>query len=210
MSGTRFIINEKSTRTPVTVLNRKKTDISMQVWLDKYPESYFTTNKSFQETNGFNKGLTLSPNFFKVKSKNDFSFYINKISSISLPKDKESILGLYLRSLPEQAELNGSAIFLAQQVLLKVIYRPKNLEKGRERAEENVYAKCDNNQLILVNPTPYIFSISTIYNNKKTIDYSKLLTNGINKFKDLNCYDDLNIGFIDDFGSEKKYKINYK
>ncbi|HIF9312795.1 TPA: fimbrial biogenesis chaperone [Photobacterium damselae] len=209
VSGTRFIVNEGDTRTPIVIKNNKNIDISVQSWLSDYPKEYFSSQEAFKKFDANNKGLAIAPSFFKVEANKNKTIYINKLNTASLASDRESLLGIYIRGLPDKNEVEGNALYLAQQILLKVIYRPKGLKLERKDAEKKLQATCKNSNLFIINPTPYIFSISNLFLNGRKKEFSTIITPGDNGLSEVSCSKKLEIEFINDFGGMDKYVINY-
>ncbi len=206
IDGTRVIIDENNNRTKVVLRNSKDEDVNIQVWMDNYPESGFSSKESFENYKLSHKGLVISPSIFKIPANSSKSIYVQRTSSINLPKNKESIFSFNLRSLPNEIEGNANVMFVAQQVLLKAIFRPKEITESRDSAESRLTYKCSDNKLIINNKTPFIYSPVNISVGNKDFEYTKLITNGEN-LTTIKCGGHVTLTALNDFGFELDYDL---
>lgn len=159
LNATRYIYKGDEQFITATANNQSKQDYGAQIWLDNIVEK--DTRPTFIAT----------PSFFKISGKGRQVFRIMKVSD-HMPKDKESIYWLNLQEIPPK--LKGSGISMAIRTRVKMIYRPENLIKGREDAEQNLTVKHLPGEQWLENTTPYIFAIGSIMDkNDKPIKLSK-------------------------------------
>ncbi|ECB2662549.1 TPA: fimbria/pilus periplasmic chaperone [Escherichia coli] len=146
---TRYIFRGDKDALTITVTNNDKTrTFGGQSWVDNIVEK--DTRPTF----------VVTPSFFKVKPNGQQTLRII-MASDHLPKDKESVYWLNLQDIPPSLE--GSGIAVALRTKLKLFYRPKALIEGRKGAEEGLSLQSrPDGRTMLVNTTPYIFTISRL------------------------------------------------
>jgi|TARA_B110001469_G_scaffold126812_1_gene145521 fimbrial chaperone protein len=207
VSGSRFIVTDDTSRTPVTITNSLETDIVVQSWLDDYIVESFTSSAKAAEYKSNGKGLTLAPGFFKVKANNSYTYYLQKLDSLTLPNDRESIVGLYIRGLPNESSGDDSIVYLVQQLILKVFYRPSGIKEKRFGADSQLIPTCVQGKLHLNNPTPFIFSPVNVWSDQQLYPYSSLITHGLNLIEGVSCKGLVTIETVNDFGGQNKYDL---
>lgn len=151
MDATRYIFKGDQPAISVTVENTSDRLFGGQVWLDNITET--DTRPS----------LVATPSFFRIKGKDRQVFRVIRASE-HVPEDKESVYWLNLQDIPPARE--GSGISVAMRTRVKVFYRPAGLVKDRVKAEERLQVEKQGDRLMLKNPTPYVFVIGSLLNEK--------------------------------------------
>ncbi|TCW20768.1 fimbria/pilus periplasmic chaperone [Vibrio crassostreae] len=148
LDATRYIYEEGEGFISAMTHNPSKEEYGAQVWLDNIVES--DTRPSFIAT----------PSFFRIKDESQQVFRILKVSD-HMPDDKESIYWMNLQEIPPARE--GSGLSMAIRTKVKLIYRPAGLLEGRGGAERGLSVEYVPGGKNLVNTTPYIFAIGTVF-----------------------------------------------
>lgn len=151
LDATRYIYNGNTSFISVIVNNESDEMYGGQAWIDNITEN--DTRPTFVTT----------PSFFKISGKRKQVFRIMKMSD-HMPKDKESIYWLNLQEIPPANKGNGLSMAIRTRV--KLIYRPEAIVEGRSGAEQYMTIQHLPGQQWLVNSTPYIFTISDVFDKK--------------------------------------------
>ncbi|UEK61559.1 MULTISPECIES: fimbrial biogenesis chaperone [Providencia] len=95
----------------------------------------------------------------------------------TLPKDRESIFSLSLKTIPNQEKLDKkNKLIIALQNNIKLFYRPDNLiEMDLNSKLDSIQFNISEKKLIVKNTTPYYLTLSKLSSNK-----INLLSNGDN------------------------------
>lgn len=203
LNGTRFIYDEGKKNITFEVTNKSDNPYGGQVWIE---------NVSQPKDQVF---ITPMPAFFKV---NDKEKQLVRLMSVNdaLPKDRESLFRLNVQELPPKPkETEGNAIALAMNTRVKVLYRPKTLSAGREKAEEQVELIRRGGSTYLKNPTPYYFAITKIYVNKKLIKLSGDADRQVGEFapftevmvNNIPSSGEITFDAVDDWGGVRNYMV---
>lgn len=99
-----------------------------------------------------------------------------RLTRNTLPKDRESLFVLSLKTIPGQNETKGSAqLALAMQNNLKLFYRPEGLpEYGPAQLAETLRFQRLEGQLKVVNPTPYYLTFRSLSVGKNSVEANAL------------------------------------
>ncbi|MHC3774451.1 fimbrial biogenesis chaperone [Pantoea agglomerans] len=110
------------------------------------------------------------PPIFKIKEKGGQTVKI-KLSSSSLPQDKESVFYMNFTQIPgvrkNQDDSNRLNIVIRSR--LKIIYRPKSVNPFSEKEESKVSYIVQSGKLIVSNNSPNVLSIREISNGKHVL-----------------------------------------
>ncbi|MGC0862026.1 fimbrial biogenesis chaperone [Pantoea agglomerans] len=110
------------------------------------------------------------PPIFKIKEKGGQTVKI-KLSSSSLPQDKESVFYMNFTQIPgvrkNQDDSNRLNIVIRSR--LKIIYRPKSVNAFSEKEESKVSYIVQSGKLIVSNNSPNVLSIREISNGKQVL-----------------------------------------
>ncbi|EMU6031385.1 fimbrial chaperone [Salmonella enterica subsp. enterica serovar Bredeney] len=160
LNSTRYIYNEGQKNTTVEVTNNADKTYGGQVWVNN-------------STEGDSKVYMVGqPPFFKVAPKEKQLIRIMNVDS-SLPKDRESLFWLNVQEVPPKPEnTEGNVLAIAMNTKVKLFYRPKGLEAGRDNAETRLQVEQRGNGTWLKNPTPYYFAVVEVKSNGKDVKLS--------------------------------------
>lgn len=151
LDSVRYVFTGDKPSLAITITNPDERVFGGQVWVDNIVEQ--DTRPSF----------VVTPSFFKVKGRGSQSLRVIKAAD-HMPQDKESVYWLNLQDIPPALKESGLAIALRTRV--KMFYRPEALVKGRPDAEANIKIERRPGAQVLVNPTPYIFAINGLLDDK--------------------------------------------
>nr|WP_240769908.1 fimbria/pilus periplasmic chaperone [Pantoea agglomerans] len=121
---------------------------------------------SWAENNAGQKDsrFVITPPLFLMHGKKENTLRIIDATNNSLPKDRESLFWINVRSIPslDKDKLKENTLQLSITSRIKLFYRPKNLYMPPEKAPANLTFRHDNNALVLNNPTPYFLTVTEI------------------------------------------------
>lgn len=198
LDATRYIYKGDADAISVMVNNESKHEYGAQVWIDNIVEN--DTRPTFVST----------PSFFKIKPDGRQVIRIIKVSD-HMSQDKESIYWLNLQEIPPLKE--GSGLSLAIRTRVKLIYRPTDLVNGREGAEQNLSIQRHPGETLLVNTTPYVFAIGTVFDmNNKPIKFNEKDTDKLTMFMPgdsvkLSTDKVKSVSILNDYGNMVTYEL---
>lgn len=172
LNGTRFIYEEGKKNASFTVTNEADKTYGGQVWIDN-------TNQ------GNGVYMVPQPPFFKVGAKQKQVIRIMNTDS-SLPKDRESLFWLNVQEVPPKPELKdteGSALAIAMNTRVKLIYRPTSLKDRRQGAEKQLMLEQRGTETWLKNPTPYYMAIVGMKVNGQKVSLQESASAEISQLK---------------------------
>lgn len=198
LNGTRFIYDEGRKNIAVEVSNENKDTYGGQVWI---------SNTTQKDSDVF---FIPAPSFFKVGGGEKQIIRLLNVNP-SLPKDKESLFWLNVQEIPPAPKDNENILAIALNTQVKLLYRPKVLKEGRNKAEENLKVMGS----ILKNPTPYYFAVTAVKVNGQKIKLNNDLDRQLSLFKP---FSEINLGrslsgvvvveAIDDYGARREYTLH--
>ncbi len=197
LDNTRYIYKEEANSISGSVKNESGDDFGAQIWVESL-------------SNDEAPSFITSPSFFKIKSKGEQLFRIIKVSR-DLPKDKESLYWFNLQEIPQIKK--GSGISLAIRTKVKLIFRPKQLLEGREGAESEMTIKHLPDGVWLVNTTPYIFAIGSLFNNEgKVVKLDRIAQDKLSTFEpgdriNITGKEVRKVAALNDFGNLEYYEL---
>lgn len=197
LSGTRFIYDEGKKNISVEISNANKETFGGQIWID---------NTSQPATDVF---FTPAPSFFKVAGGEKQIIRLLNINP-ALPQDRESLFWLNVQEIPPAPKDGDNVLAIALNTQVKLIYRPKSLKDGRDKAEQKIQVIGSK----LKNPTPYYFAVTAVTVNGQKIKLSSELDK---KLSQMSPFTEVNIDrplvgkvvieAIDDYGARREYNI---
>lgn len=151
IGGTRIIFDGKNKEASASIKNTSKADVFLiQSWLES-------------EAAGSKPPFIVTPPLFRISAGEENLLRI-VLTDSSLPKDRESVFWLNVKSIPAQ-DTSKSASNVLQVVIksrLKFFYRPEGLEGTPEDAWQRLSPARSGGQLELTNPTPYYVSLYSL------------------------------------------------
>lgn len=158
VNGTRFIYSEESSEITIHMTNTGNSPSLAQIWLDegdpaKLPEEITTP-------------FIISPPITRVDAGNGQSLRIKKAADKRIiATDRESLWWLNILDIPSvdktKVTESSSMLNLAIRSRFKFFWRPAGLG-DRQNAESKMEFIANNNDLTLVNPTPFFITVADI------------------------------------------------
>ncbi|MGF7458388.1 fimbrial biogenesis chaperone, partial [Providencia rettgeri] len=135
------------------------------------------------------------PPLSRFESEQKMTLHIQMIKD-TLPKDRESIFSLSLKTIPNQERSDkNNKLIIALQNNIKLFYRPSNLIEMDSNSKLNsIQFNISEKKLIVKNTTPYYLTLS-----KLSLNNINLLSNGDNMiapFEELNYSSDKTLNNI--------------
>lgn len=152
LGATRLIYPDNRKDVTLSVYNTSNSDVYLiQSWLSK-------------DVRGFDKNqdFLIVPPLFRLDAHSSNDIRVMYVGT-GLPLDRESLFWLNVKAIPgtKQKLDNKNTLQLAFRNIIKVMYRPSDLNIGIEDAQKQLQFKIDKN-LKITNPTPYYLTISEI------------------------------------------------
>lgn len=160
LNGTRFIYGEGNKNISFEVTNNSEKSYGGQVWLEN-------------ETENNDRVIMIpTPSFFRIGPKQKQIMRIIKTEE-KLPTDRESLFWLNVQEVPPKPESeDGNVLSVAINTRVKVFYRPKYLQSERNGAEKKIRIGRFAEDIQVINPTPYYFSLVGINMGKEPLNLS--------------------------------------
>ncbi|CAE6937599.1 P pilus assembly protein chaperone PapD [Vibrio sp. B1REV9] len=152
LDSSRYIYNSDQESISGIISNNASQDYGAQVWVESDIENDTNAPK-----------FIATPSFFQIKRKGKQVFRLMAVNdAITHKVNNEQLYWLNIQEIPPKMNGNGLAFAIRNRV--KLIYRPEALTENRYKAEREIKLVKEGGETYLVNPTPYIFAISTIEN----------------------------------------------
>ncbi|HEK0656268.1 MAG: molecular chaperone [Proteus mirabilis] len=185
----------------ITVYNKSESPFLIQAKIKQ--------NSSISKNN-LEAGI-VAPPLFRIEPDSKFTTNII-INSDNFPDDRESLLHLYILSIPsleKKEENNNSSISIAAESVLKVFYRPLKIDENKNELLNNLSFNHKDNNLIIDNKSPYYvtFSDITLDKEKIALNYDNSMISPFSSIKYLTKYTNtkvISFSIITDDGSERK------
>lgn len=160
LDKTRVIYIPKDKNT-ITIYNKSTTPVLVQEKIK------INKNNKILE-NDIEPGFAIPP-LFRIEPDSKFTSNI-VINGEKLPDDRESLLYLYILSIPSlENGKDKNSINIASESVLKVFYRPSKIQLDKENIANQLYFKYINNDFIIENKSPYYITLSNINLDKESI-----------------------------------------
>lgn len=144
IGGTRVILNGEKKETSISVENPDKEPYLIQSWLEN-------------QQSGVDKiAFIVTPPLFRLDGNQENMLRIVKVGD-DLPKDKESLYWMNIKSIPSTTQTGKSnTLQIAVKTRIKLIYRPAPLlRQVPEEVTQQLKWQRVGSELKLTNPTPY-------------------------------------------------------
>lgn len=134
--------------------------------------TYLSRSFVTDEHNKPNKSFEVTPPVFKISPgmKQDVRI-ISKNNS--LPTDRETLFYFHATMIAGQnKQVDGDALNIGYDHVLKMFYRPNNLKITPTQAQEGLKFKLEGQKLNVSNNSPYYISLAQIKVNNQRVDMS--------------------------------------
>ncbi|WP_369310902.1 molecular chaperone [Providencia rettgeri] len=149
--------------------------------------TYLTRAFITDEQNKVNKLFDVTPPVFKVTpgAKQEIRIFGK---NNQLPTDRETMFYFHATMISGQnGQVEGDALNIGYDHVLKLFYRPKNLPMTSEQAQEKLRFKVEGNTLTAYNDSPYYINLAQISVNNQLVNMSMEKKNTtISPFSSLN------------------------
>lgn len=177
----------------VKVDNPTKTDFLIQTWIED-------KNGKQQED------LFVDPPLAKIKALHKVALRITAINSALAQQSEEQLYWLNVKEIPKlDANSTGARLAIVMRTRVKILYRPKSLDKEMGKQYEKLTWKHSASGLIVHNPTPYYITFNKVWLGDNSAN--TLALDMIAPHSDLSVKKDLattaqivRFNIIDDFG----------
>lgn len=190
IGGSRLIYDGNAKQASISVNNPDKQPYLIQSWVNKSVESN-TDDGVFIST----------PPLFRLDPNTQNSIRII-YNGQSLPKDRESVYWLNIKSIPSSDKEAQNVLLIAVKSKMKLFYRPTGLKENPANAYKQLKFSQSNGKLLVKNPTPYHVSFYSLKVNGKDIENPEMVapfsTKVINK--SVATGNNVNWQAINDFG----------
>ena len=144
-----YFAGEKQVKLPV--INNDEKRYLIQSWIE---------NSEGKKDNSF----VITPPLFSMQGKKENTLRIIDATNNKLPKDRETLFWLSVKSIPavEKSLANENMLQLAIISKIKFFYRPKDLTISPDENYKKIQFKRNNDTLIIKNPTPYFITMTEL------------------------------------------------
>ncbi|HBC9253315.1 TPA: fimbria/pilus periplasmic chaperone [Proteus mirabilis] len=144
-----YFAGEKQVKLPV--INNDEKRYLIQSWIE---------NSEGKKDNSF----VITPPLFSMQGKKENTLRIIDATNNKLPKDRENLFWLSVKSIPavEKSLANENMLQLAIISKIKFFYRPKDLTISPDENYKKLQFKRNNDTLIIKNPTPYFITMTEL------------------------------------------------
>ncbi|HCI4622261.1 TPA: fimbria/pilus periplasmic chaperone [Klebsiella quasipneumoniae subsp. similipneumoniae] len=153
VSGTRVIYQEEESEVTVKVTNKGTKPVLIQAWLDNGDQN---ASPALIKT-----PFVITPPISRINGLKGQTLRISKISTSSLPKDRESIYWLNVLEIPSMDADTASEnkLQVAFRTRIKFFYRPEGLRKDISKIMSEVEWAVEGNRLVAKNNTPFYVNL---------------------------------------------------
>lgn len=144
-----YFAGEKQVKLPV--INNDEKRYLIQSWIE---------NSEGKKDNSF----VITPPLFSMQGKKENTLRIIDATNNKLPKDRETLFWLSVKSIPavEKSLANENMLQLTIISKIKFFYRPKYLTISPDENYKKLQFKRNNDTLIIKNPTPYFITMTEL------------------------------------------------
>ena len=134
--------------------------------------SYLTRTFITSENNDRNVPFETTPPVFKISPNSRHEVRVLEKSN-NLPSDRESLFFFHATMIAGQTgKVDGDGLNIGYDHVIKVFYRPKNLKITSDEAQKQLAFQTKENQLKVINDSPYYVNLAQITINKQRVDMS--------------------------------------
>lgn len=162
IGGTRIIYNGGEKESTIEVRNRDKTPWLIQSWTDD-------NGLQGQNKNAPKTPFQVTPSLYKLGAASSDILHIT-LTEDTLPKDKESLYWINIKSIPEVAKAKGNTLTISVNQRFKLIYRPVGLKAPAEADYKKITFNVQGKKIRVNNPTPYWFTFYSLKAGGKAVN----------------------------------------
>jgi len=115
--------------------------------------------------------FVITPPLFVIKGKRENTLRIIDGTNQTLPKDRETLFWVNVKAIPSMntSQEKQNTLQLAIISRIKLFYRPVGLSMPPEAAPQKLRFRKSGSQLMLINPTPYYLTITSLKAGNKEL-----------------------------------------
>ncbi|HEI8864670.1 TPA: molecular chaperone [Serratia odorifera] len=157
LGGTRVIYDAGKKESNINVKNPTKTPFLVQSWVKN------------DEHTGAKAPFIVTPPLFRLDGKKENVLRIINTGG-DLPQDRESLFWLNVKAIPKSTDIDANTLQIAVNTQIKLLYRPQNLPGTLDEAAKALNWQLENDQLKVVNDSPYYINFQSVKINGQNID----------------------------------------
>lgn len=161
LGKTRIIFDGKNKSDDISIINDDNRPYLIQAGITSMLEGEISPH------------FIIVPPIFRLDNKTTSSLRILIKDVDTLPEDRESLFYLNTKIIPAtQKDEESSKLVIVTSFIIKVIYRPANINKPYDKDYEKISLENKGKQWFFNNPTPYHITLNKIIINNKPYDKS--------------------------------------
>ncbi len=172
LDETRVIYPEADPQESVKVDNPTSLNFLAQAWIE-------------DEHGREEQHFTVYPPLSRINANSTSSVRIEKIDSEKLPADRETLMWLNIKEIPQRQKANGPQLVVAFKSRIKILYRPKSIDPELHESFTKMTWQTLPGKLIVTNPTPYHITFDKVWDGAMNNPANELPANMVAPFSSL-------------------------
>ncbi len=172
LDETRVIYPEADPQESVKVDNPTSLNFLTQAWIE-------------DEHGREEQHFTVYPPLSRINANSTSSVRIEKIDSEKLPSDRETLMWLNIKEIPQRQKADGPQLVVAFKSRIKILYRPKSIDPELHESFTKMTWQTLPGKLIVSNPTPYHITFDKVWDGAMNNPANELPANMVAPFSSL-------------------------
>lgn len=172
LDETRVIYSEADPQESVKVDNPTSLNFLAQAWIE-------------DEHGREEQHFTVYPPLSRINANSTSSVRIEKIDSEKLPADRETLMWLNIKEIPQRQKADGPQLVVAFKSRIKILYRPKSIDPELHESFTKMTWQTLPGKLIVSNPTPYHITFDKVWDGAMNNPANELPANMVAPFSSL-------------------------
>jgi len=172
LDETRVIYPEADPQESVKVDNPTSLNFLAQAWIE-------------DEHGREEQHFTVYPPLSRINANSTSSVRIEKIDSEKLPADRETLMWLNIKEIPQRQKADGPQLVVAFKSRIKILYRPKSIDPELHESFTKMTWQTLPGKLIVSNPTPYHITFDKVWDGAMNNPANELPANMVAPFSSL-------------------------
>lgn len=172
LDETRVIYPEADPQESVKVDNPTSLNFLAQAWIE-------------DEHGREEQHFTVYPPLSRINANSTSSVRIEKIDSEKLPSDRETLMWLNIKEIPQRQKADGPQLVVAFKSRIKILYRPKSIDPELHESFTKMTWQTLPGKLIVSNPTPYHITFDKVWDGAMNNPANELPANMVAPFSSL-------------------------
>lgn len=172
LDETRVIYPEADPQESVKVDNPTSLNFLAQAWIE---DEHGLEEQHF----------TVYPPLSRINANSTSSVRIEKIDSEKLPADRETLMWLNIKEIPQRQKADGPQLVVAFKSRIKILYRPKSIDPELHESFTKMTWQTLPGKLIVSNPTPYHITFDKVWDGAMNNPANELPANMVAPFSSL-------------------------